>query len=585
MFLVGGLILGSLSIAVFPVSAGSSGPAPAPLAPDLANPVFIPFVAKNISDLYISNVEVTQAVQNIATPVSLVAGRPAEVRVYARTSGSTQIGNLTATLVGYKNGVRLGMLTVGPGSAFPQGNSLESLRANAAYSFNFTLPISWTSGGVLKLEADIDTNNTAPELSDVNITTSQYTFNNVPALNVTVVPIEYTHTGRTRPGLYPAPDISYMQEALLRMYPVAAVNIFAHQKITFVGDLSQDGTWDVLLDQIDSMKQSEGKSESTVYFGMIPLVDGSGNTWFSYTGGVVGYGYVGYRASIAVTKAMVYGDWDLHGDDFAAHEIGHNLGMDHTPCNVDSPYAYPYANGAIGQYGFYVNNQSVVDKDRPDIMSYCEPEWVSDFTYQRWYDNQVAALARVEQPAQDSVFVRATLASDGTAKLQPVYSFAASPSDLPASSDYSVQFLDDAGKVVNEYPVSVMRAEEHGHTIQTIHARLPRPSQPYTTVQVVHKGQTMDVRNVSSQAMLAPMAASTANAMVDASELVLNWGTGGSPALVRYTNDGGQTWTTLGVDVASGEMRIALADLPAMPLQFQVIPGDGSATQMIDWKP
>ena len=50
------------------------------------------------------------------------------------------------------------------------------------------------------------------------------------------------------------------------MYPVAAVNITVHQKITFTGDLSQDGTWDVLLDQIDSMKQSEGKPDSYCIF-------------------------------------------------------------------------------------------------------------------------------------------------------------------------------------------------------------------------------------------------------------------------------------------------------------------------------
>jgi hypothetical protein len=583
ILLVGGLLLGSLSMTVFPVSAGPSGTPPAPLAPDLVNPIYLPFLTKGISDLFISNVEITQAVQNIATPVSLVADRPTEARVYARTTGTTPVGNLYASLVGYKNGVRLGTLTAGPGSAFLQTDDLEVLRSTATDSYNFTLPLSWTSSGVLTLEADIDTKNTAPELSEVNTTSLQYTFNAVPALNVMVVPVEYIHTERGRSVTYPAPDTSFMQEALFRMYPVPAVNITIHAKTTYAGNLKNDPDWDNLLNQIDALKMSEGKPASTVYFGMIPLLDASGNTWFGYTGGVVGYGFVGYRASIAVTKAVVYGNWDLHGDDFAAHEIGHNLGMDHTPCNVDSPYTYPYANGAIGQYGYNVNAQSIIDKNRPDIMSYCEPEWVSDFTYQRWYDDQKSMLARVELPSQDSVFVRATLASDGTAKLQPVYNFAASPSELPAKSDYSIQFLDDQGKVVNEYPVNVMRAEEHGHVIQTIHARLPRPSQPYSTIQVMYKGQTLDAHTMSAPAMLAVEAAPTAK--VDASELVLNWSSSASTALVRYTNDGGQNWTTAGVDVAGGELRIAVADLPATPLQFQVIPADGTATQTIDWAP
>ena len=86
------------------------------------------------------------------------------------------------------------------------------MRSNTGNSFNFTLPLNWTSGGVLTLAANIDTNNTVQELSEVNTTTLQYKFNDVPALNVIVVPIEYVHTGRTSPGIYPPPDTSYMQE-------------------------------------------------------------------------------------------------------------------------------------------------------------------------------------------------------------------------------------------------------------------------------------------------------------------------------------------------------------------------------------
>ncbi len=94
----------------------------------------------------------------------------------------------------------------------------------------------------------------------------------------------------------------------------------------------------------------------------------------------------------------------------------------------------------------------------------------------------------------------------------------------------------------------------------------------------------MDTREVSSQAKLAPMAAPTAH--VDASNLVLNWSSTGSltgiPALVRYTSDGGQTWTTVGVDVTGSEIRLPVAGLPAMPLQFQVIPADGTDSLTVD---
>ena len=96
-----------------------------------------------------------------------------------------------------------------------------------------------------------------------------------------------------------------------------------------------------------------------------------------------------------MTKATIYGDWDLHGDDFSAHEIGHNLGMSHAPCGnpADPDPNFPYADGTVGQYGFDVNGQTVADKTQPDIMSYCDPEWVSDYTYKMWYADQMATLS------------------------------------------------------------------------------------------------------------------------------------------------------------------------------------------------
>jgi hypothetical protein len=78
-------------------------------------------------------------------------------------------------------------------------------------------------------------------------------------------------------------------------------------------------------------------------------------------------------------------------------------------------------------------------------------------------------------------------------------------------------------------------------------------------------------------------------ARVDASDLVLNWSSTGSPAdppaLVRYTSDGGETWTTVGVDVTGGEIILPVTDLPGVPLQFQVILADGSATSTVNWTP
>ena len=48
------------------------------------------------------------------------------------------------------------------------------------------------------------------------------------------------------------------------------------------------------------------------------------------------------------------------------------------------------------------------------------------------------------------------------------------------------------------------------------------------------------------------------------------------PALLRYTTDDGQSWTTLGIDVTDGEMRLSRADLPGENGRFELRLAAGS---------
>ena len=43
---------------------------------------------------------------------------------------------------------------------------------------------------------------------------------------------------------------------------------------------------------------------------------------------------------------------------------------------------YPYANAALGSWGWNSRTQTLFDPNRTtDIMGYCSPQWISDYTY------------------------------------------------------------------------------------------------------------------------------------------------------------------------------------------------------------
>ncbi len=93
--------------------------------------------------------------------------------------------------------------------------------------------------------------------------------------------------------------------------------------------------------------------------------------------------------------------WDFdgsYGDWYGAHEIGHVLDQHHADfCGAESAWLiepdYPYAGGWIGNgwryFGFDAGNPGLGVAQRPipsnwtDVMTYCDNEWISDYTYTR----------------------------------------------------------------------------------------------------------------------------------------------------------------------------------------------------------
>jgi hypothetical protein len=553
--------------------------------------VYLPLITRPATiDLVLNQVEITQSVQNSSNTVPMVAGRPTVARVYVTVSGVTEASNVIVEASASRNGIPL------PGSprrSDPRTVTTGVSRGNYASSFNLALPAEWLSGNV-RLSIVVDPDNRITEVNETNNSLTQtLEFLAVPRLDLTIVPVQYTHTpnGRT----YPAPTRDTVSDWVMRAYPIPGINVRLRAPISFTGDLRSGNEWERLLDLITDVKLSDGAPSSRVYYGLIPIANGS-DRWFS--SGIAGIGWVGLRASVGLDLT---GSTDAAGR-LAAHEIGHNLGRFHAPCGVsgDPRQPFPYSNASIGPdvYGLDISRARVWSPVAPDntkdLMSYCQPQWVSDFTYQGLLNNQRIYGASVMQSGA-GYLVRAVLTDDG-ATLEPVYALDGVTPDAPQRGEYTVELRDAAGALLASHAVAAVEAEgpyhygeesvghdhDHGHIYRRITAVVPTPAGLVASFRLIHNGVVIAERATDA---VPPAVASSATIARNNATWTLSWSNTSVPALVRYTHDG-RRWTTLGVDLVGGRLSLNPQMLPGGGHgRFEIVLADSRGIIVVDGTP
>jgi hypothetical protein len=572
---------------VIPTSAKKNPEDPTQLinnASDTGNSVYLPFISKSPSptfDLTIDWLEITQAIQTASNDVPLVASRTTVMRAYAKTDQPGGTENIHVSLSAWQGGIQLpdSPLVLGPNVISPSPS-----QANINSSINFQLPQSWLSGQVT-IEATVDSSHVLFETNENNNTTSlTLNFNSVPSLDVKIIPIHYYHDSNPN-DYYPAVSQDIISNDVWNLYPVDNVNISFHSPKTYYGNLNNVDDWIYILNAITDMKQSEGAPDSQIWYGLLPVEDARGDTWFF--GGVIGLGWLDYRVSIGLAD---YSDYGLDGGITAAHEFGHNLGREHVPCGnpADPDPYYPYPGGIIGQYGFNLSQFTVIPDNYKDIMSYCSPEWVSDYTYRGLYNDQRTHGGSISQgELVESIFVRASLDQDGQAKFAPFYEFKGQHSSVPELSEYSIEMLNDVGEIIAVHPVKILKAEEHGINAYSISAAVPKPQEAITTIRLVENGIAISDKNVISEitALANPNQSNVVTADQVGDEAILTWGVPGIPALVRYSSDDGVSWTTLDIDITDGQLLLYPQSMPKGEILFEITLADNvSPASYYSWE-
>ena len=117
-----------------------------------------------------------------------------------------------------------------------------------------------------------------------------------------------------------------------------------------------------------------------------------------------------------------------------AHELGHNLSLRHAPCGdpANPDLSFPYPDGSTGAWGYdFRGGGRLLRPEYRDLMSYCEPEWVSDYHF----TNALRFRLFDEPPplvAATSLLLWGGMDAEGEPFLHPAFVVDASPA-LPES--------------------------------------------------------------------------------------------------------------------------------------------------------
>jgi hypothetical protein len=192
-------------------------------------------------------------------------------------------------------------------------------------------------------------------------------FGKANELNITLVPIKILNTTGQ------IPNHNSIKNAFLQLWPLSNVNLVNRQIYTSSATRAED--MENVLYEIEELHLVDG--DNSHYYGLF-----SNNVYqllnFNDFGGIA---FIGATTGIGSDQ-----DSDF---SIMLHELGHNFNLAHINCGGPTNFdlLYPYSSNSIGSLGI---NSAFTNLFSPnsfrDIMGYCSPDFVSDYSYEKAQD-------------------------------------------------------------------------------------------------------------------------------------------------------------------------------------------------------
>ena len=584
--------------------------------------------------LQLDGIEVCQSVQELGNSVPLVAGKKTIVRAYLSYYGAASI-----TVTGMLNA----QLSGGPAVSIPslaavaldpaRAGDTSAKRKDVSLSMNFALPDAQTVAGPLTVTIGSVTNTATHVLISVAFNSATIVhFDASHPIRVRVLNVRYRQQVNPPPApattfLATASDLQHLQSWLRRAYPVA--NVIWSSGVIDAAAAVPFGSGDInaQLAAIRAVDVSTGTDKRTHYYGIVS--DGG----FFMRGSAAGIPSTPDPSVVAAgpTGPGTWG-WDFdgsYGDWYGGHELGHTFGRMHPGyCRGESrdDTAYPYANGQLASsdgsfYGFDVGDPALgipmaalPGTQWFDVMTYCNNEWLSDYTYDAIKTRlaaedalpagavlaPVGVLQAVAGGAPDDRFPPAERGANGQGvlnrhlisivanvnlttgqgKLEYVQAMpGGEPTPTDPSSSVAVRARRGDGSVLRDYPVAVKLNSELGPADERtglVDAILPVDIDA-TVLELVINGRVVDTHRAAAQ----PPAANSARVVgAEGGEIALAWNTGprepSHTYAVQASTDGGQTWQTLAVGLKESTITIDQSQFGSgKTVKVRVIATDG----------
>ena len=305
----------------------------------------------------------TQAVQSREFPVPLVAGEPALLRVFPTARQATSAGIPATRARFYVDGREIHVENI-PGKSAPIPTHLDE--SSLSKSANAEIPAEAILPG-LEMVIEVDPDGTLdPELGIAKripeTGRAAVDVRAMPLFDLTLIPFIWTETHDSSVvdlvgAMARDPENHEMLRETRTLLPVADLHVTAHEPV-----LSTTNDGFELRANAQAIRAMEGGTGHTM--GMIPRPA-------RRAGGVA---FIGTRVSFSIPSATTM-----------AHELGHNMSLYHAPCGAAGgpDPSFPYPDGSIGAWGYDSRDggRLVHPRQGRDLMSYCSPRWISDYSF------------------------------------------------------------------------------------------------------------------------------------------------------------------------------------------------------------